>query len=534
MSYITRFGGYTPEDDLAASDWTLRFDLDASATILGIDLVYVGAANDATNGTSFGFANAAANATGTYVIVVYGQGNADGISYVEVDGMVADPIVEYSASNENHGIYIVYAASMLDGDTTVVFNNAVNGCAIAVYQMFGLTDGLAADGTAGAAMDSYQALSVDTLAALIGTGGYLGASWVSDGHYWYGLVEDIEQDIDTTLKHSAASLRRTFVDTSISVGIDAAITPTTSHWLAATWNTPATYFPHGQGADFAKQVSDDYTFWSWNQVSQIADVELVALIRPTAQSDSFRCGVLARGAGADGTDTGYALVLAQSGAGAMDQLVLLDLVLGAESTLATASFSWALNTNYWLKLRISSSSIKGRVWAEANTEPSTWNISVTDTSISDAGYVGIFHQYISSTFEIGYFSARVLYAEWPSTVPMNWTTDISGGPRDNKISFIPDVGPSIDRRRGSATTRMYRVTVPGLDQTEYLAFVDFYHTTLEEGTLPFMTTDPFTGEEKTYKFVSQDQGYGESVQRPPGTSYTDGLYQVEFDVMRLD
>jgi len=245
-------------------------------------------------------------------------------------------------------------------------------------------------------------------------------------------------------------------------------------------------------------------------------------------------GVSARSSGAIALETNYSLALLQSAPGAQDLFEMTRRVAGVPTSLGSVAFSWSLNTNYWLRFRLRGTTLQGRVWADGQTEPTAWHLETTD-SANASGYVGIYYTELSSILEVGHFEARELFAEWPTdTIPNNWTVGIQGGPQLNKISFNPDVGPSIDRRRASAIARKYQVDCPGLTQTEYLAFVEFYHTTLKEGTLPFTAMDPFTGVEKTFKFGSEDPAYTESIQRSPGPDYTNGIYQVAFNVVRLD
>jgi len=361
-----------------------------------------------------------------------------------------------------------------------------------------------------------------------------GAGAVSDIHFWANLTERLDQFLSGAAYWSAADQLITTDATSRELVVEATENPTTLTWAALAFYTPAPYFPSGQGVRFEKQSTGGRTFWSWDTIPQIADVDVLALVRPTAQSGAFNMGVSARSSGAIALETNYSLALLQSAPGAQDLFEMTRRVAGVPTSLGSVAFSWSLNTNYWLRFRLRGTTLQGRVWADGQTEPTAWHLETTD-SANASGYVGIYYTELSSILEVGHFEARELFAEWPTdTIPNNWTVGIQGGPQLNKISFNPDVGPSIDRRRASAIARKYQVDCPGLTQTEYLAFVEFYHTTLKEGTLPFTAMDPFTGVEKTFKFGSEDPAYTESIQRSPGPDYTNGIYQVAFNVVRLD
>jgi hypothetical protein len=360
-----------------------------------------------------------------------------------------------------------------------------------------------------------------------------GAGTDSDIHFWANLTERLDEFISGSAYWSVADLLLSTDDTSRELVSQASENPTTQTWAALAFYTPVTYFPSGQGVRFEQQVQNRH-FWSWDTVPQIDDVEILALVRPTVQSNNYATGVILRAGGDSGTEEGYAFLLTQSTPGAQDTLSLERYIAGSFALLDDVAFSWSLNTNYWMRFRARGTTLQARIWAEGLTEPTTWNIETTDSSHT-TGRVGMFVVYTASAIEVGYFEAKELFTEWPEdTIPNNWTVGIQGGPQSNKIAFTPDVGPTIDRRRASAISRSYQVECPGLTQTEYLAFVEFYHTTLKEGTLPFTAMDPFTGLEKTFKFGSESPAYTESIQRSPGPDYTNGIYQVAFTVVRLD
>lgn len=98
---------------------------------------------------------------------------------------------------------------------------------------------------------------------------------------------------------------------------------------------------------------------------------------------------------------------------------------------------------------------------------------------------------------------------WPVSLPVAGANGVSGGPQSNVISFEPDVGPTIDRRRASVVTRLYDVTLPMLTAAQYATFATFFNATLNGGILPFTWVNPMTSATQRVKFVQKDQGYQE-------------------------
>jgi hypothetical protein len=58
------------------------------------------------------------------------------------------------------------------------------------------------------------------------------------------------------------------------------------------------------------------------------------------------------------------------------------------ASLGTAPKIFIENAWCWLKLEASGSTIRGRVWLDGASEPTTWDITVTDSTYPNAGYVG--------------------------------------------------------------------------------------------------------------------------------------------------
>ena len=60
------------------------------------------------------------------------------------------------------------------------------------------------------------------------------------------------------------------------------------------------------------------------------------------------------------------------------------------ATIATATVAtMTIDTWYWVRLQVIGTTVRGRVWADGGSEPSSWDISATDTSVSSSGAAGV-------------------------------------------------------------------------------------------------------------------------------------------------
>lgn len=97
---------------------------------------------------------------------------------------------------------------------------------------------------------------------------------------------------------------------------------------------------------------------------------------------------------------------------------------------------------------------------------------------------------------------------WPATLPQDAAVDgFSHSPQANKVSFQPDVGPSIDRRRATAKVKLLNITLPPVTAGQVAIFDAFFENDLKDGVLPFDWKDPITGAAASMKFGSGEQPY---------------------------
>lgn len=97
---------------------------------------------------------------------------------------------------------------------------------------------------------------------------------------------------------------------------------------------------------------------------------------------------------------------------------------------------------------------------------------------------------------------------WPASLPQyprpeGW----SGGPKEGRVIFDPDVGPPIMRRRTTGETRIYQAEFPPLTTAQRATFEAFWVADLGGGALPFSWRDPVTNEPALWHIIGDRQTY---------------------------
>jgi len=128
----------------------------------------------------------------------------------------------------------------------------------------------------------------------------------------------------------------------------------------------------------------------WNDIGDEADVDVVARIRIKTSTAIGQMGIGVRMSGASGAEYGYALRTQMED----NKLFLEKRVNGTTTTLESYTFeAWYIDMNFnvWYLIRFQAhgTALKGKLWAADEDEPATWNIEITDSSISAAGKTGI-------------------------------------------------------------------------------------------------------------------------------------------------
>lgn len=140
---------------------------------------------------------------------------------------------------------------------------------------------------------------------------------------------------------------------------------------------------------------------TWNDIdadANRANIEVLIRFRSTAHSDD-QVRLLLRASGIGSSLTGYALAFPTLG-----KLQLFSHVSGAPAEIGNIAWTMADNTWYWVRFRANGTSIQARVWNDGSAEPSTWDISVTNSAVSAAGQTGIWAYGTAGTRDVDYYS----------------------------------------------------------------------------------------------------------------------------------
>ena len=106
------------------------------------------------------------------------------------------------------------------------------------------------------------------------------------------------------------------------------------------------------------------------------------------------------------------------------------------------------------------------------------------------------------------------YTYWPAMLPQAPAAGrFQYAPQSNKVSFKPDIGPSIDRRRASSVVKICQV---GFDLTTFEQLQEFerwFEDDLSSGVHPFLWEDPTISMPCLWKFAAEDPPYQVDAQR---------------------
>jgi len=148
------------------------------------------------------------------------------------------------------------------------------------------------------------------------------------------------------------------------------------------------YIPAVLGTDGGRDVfefprtSNEHTFLGFDEAGQIADSEVLILIRTDATGFSKNGGIAQRA----GSVTAYAGSIIGS-----NRYRLFSIVNATGSIVADPNPAGIVTTTYsYIRQRITGNQIKIRAWDETSSEPTSWLVETTDTTIPAAGFSGIY------------------------------------------------------------------------------------------------------------------------------------------------
>jgi hypothetical protein len=88
------------------------------------------------------------------------------------------------------------------------------------------------------------------------------------------------------------------------------------------------------------------------------------------------------------------------------QIFIDKTVGGTYTNLASASKTFTNGTFYWLRAEVIGTTLHVRAWADGSTEPTTWDIAITDSALASGGY-GLFGQMnTSDSIQFDTFSVK--------------------------------------------------------------------------------------------------------------------------------
>lgn len=130
------------------------------------------------------------------------------------------------------------------------------------------------------------------------------------------------------------------------------------------------------------------------------DVSILCKVRVSARTAAATpIGVVVRGSGAAGAETGYYFALSTSEGGG--ELYVQQYAAGVSTAMGGSNaFVWAANTWVWIRVNVAPSAstpgavvLQGKAWADGTAEPAGWQLAALDNSaskITGPGFHGLF------------------------------------------------------------------------------------------------------------------------------------------------
>lgn len=142
---------------------------------------------------------------------------------------------------------------------------------------------------------------------------------------------------------------------------------------------------------------------TWDALDADADranVEILARVRGIGSSTELP-QLTVRGSGAAAAENGYLIKFDVNSIG----YKLQKFVAGVSTDLGTfVNFTMVSSVWYYVRFRVNGTTLQMRIWRDTEVEPSSWQVTATDSAVSAAGWVGITQQSASNTRDIDWFS----------------------------------------------------------------------------------------------------------------------------------
>jgi hypothetical protein len=156
---------------------------------------------------------------------------------------------------------------------------------------------------------------------------------------------------------------------------------------------------------------------TWDDVGSVSDCDLLGLFTAPAAAG---VRLQARVGGTSGSEDSYHAELTSS------SFRLVKYVSGSGTIISSASLDLEESAHYWVRFKVSGTSLKAKVWNALNIEPSDWMLEDVDSSLT-SGRVGVGVATSSADFQCDYFEAATS-TDVVTFPPSGWVADTKFGP----------------------------------------------------------------------------------------------------------
>jgi hypothetical protein len=181
------------------------------------------------------------------------------------------------------------------------------------------------------------------------------------------------------------------------------------------WNTDSTYevladSSYGGGKYFTvtTHITPSSKLQTWDELDYAENIDLLLRFRVVGNPGSDGPALCARASGELGGETGYRLQFEPP----YYRFRLYKKIGGAASvllgTIAYDLYEWLAkrpDTTWYARLKVNGTTIQAKAWLAQDKQPTEWQLEVTDSDISGAGYAGLYWYYEYSDIAIDYLSA---------------------------------------------------------------------------------------------------------------------------------
>jgi hypothetical protein len=146
------------------------------------------------------------------------------------------------------------------------------------------------------------------------------------------------------------------------------------------WSSRRAAYPSGAGASTWSLIDADA---NRANVEVLTGGRALSFVYPGAIVVIAEASVIVRGSAAANTYYRFRLTIDAS----FPSIVVSKIIAGTSTTLSTVTPASGASL-MWLRVRANGTSLQARAWARDAVEPTSWDVSITDSSITAAGYVG--------------------------------------------------------------------------------------------------------------------------------------------------